>query len=70
MYLEMGKSYIEKGVAIIDNVDREIPYTIISNTINITIIGTYKVIYKAEDSSGNIVQATRVVNVQKKSLNL
>ena len=66
MSIEIGKNYTEAGVVTIDAVDREVTYSILSNNINTHVIGIYQVVYKAEDSSGNIIKATKIVNIKKR----
>jgi trimeric autotransporter adhesin len=64
--IHIGDSYIDAGVNISDNYDKNITANIVINglPVNTTTIGTYKITYDAEDSSGNkATQITRIVNV-------
>ncbi len=61
--LELGTNYTDAGATATDNVDGAITSILISNNVNINIVGVYQVVYQAIDSSGNIGTATRTVNV-------
>ena len=59
-----NSTYEEPGVKALDNYDGDISSKIkVDNKIDITKVGTYEVIYKVEDSSGNSAEAKRIVNV-------
>jgi len=61
--LELGASYKEAGFEAIDNVDGNITNKVeVIGTIN-NALGSYTLIYKVKDSSGNEVNASRVINV-------
>ena len=65
MTIERGLGYIEYEVTVIDNYDGPIPFdrvTIVNQPSGMN-YGKYEVIYKVSDSSGNVGQAIRVVNV-------
>lgn len=64
--LERGLNYVEYGATAIDNYDGPMDPKediIIINAPSGMNLGTYNVIYRAIDSSGNIGEAIRVVNV-------
>ena len=63
MTIERGLSYVEYGATAIDNYDGPMRYITIINAPSGMKLGTYEVIYRAIDSSGNIGEAIRVVNV-------
>ena len=60
--LEANSTYIELGAYAIDNKDGVIDVEI-ENSIDITKVGSYEVIYNAVDSSGNSAKSVRVVNI-------
>ena len=61
--IERGIEYVEYGATAIDNYDGPIRYVNIINAPSGMKLGTFEVIYRAIDSSGNIGEATRIVNV-------
>ncbi|WP_417763151.1 immunoglobulin-like domain-containing protein [Shewanella sp.] len=60
--LEYGSSYEELGATAVDAVDGAVSVDI-SNTLDLSVLGTYVINYTASDSSGNTATATREVNV-------
>lgn len=60
----MGSKYSEKGYSATDNCDGDISSDVeVTNNINVNKVGTYTITYKAKDSSGNEVIATRKIEV-------
>ncbi len=64
----VGNKYVEPGATASDDYDGDLSDKVIvdSSNLNINKIGTYKVKYSVTDSSGNTVEAERVVKVTKK----
>ncbi len=58
MRIDLGSSFMDPGVTVTDNVDTNIVATA-TGTVNVNVPGSYKITYKAADSSGNY--ATPVV---------
>jgi hypothetical protein len=61
--IERGLEYVEYGATAMDNYDGPMSNITILNAPSGMSLGTYEVIYKAIDSSGNVGQTTRIVNV-------
>ena len=61
--IERGNPYIESWATVIDNYDGPINNYTISNAPSGMNLGVYEVVYRAIDSSGNIGEAIRIVNV-------
>ena len=63
-----GNQYNDLGAIASDNYDGDLTEKIVVDTSNVDMntIGTYKVVYKVTDSSGNTSETERVVNVVKK----
>lgn len=61
--LERGTDYVEYGATAIDNYDGPMKNIAIINAPTGKKLGTYEVIYRAIDSSGNIGEAIRIVEV-------
>ncbi len=61
----IDSDYVDAGATAIDVVDgtNNVTVGILSNNVNTSIAGAYKVIYEAVDSKGNVSQATRNVTV-------
>lgn len=59
----IGTTYVDAGAEATDNLDGTVPVEIISSNVNTNVLGSYQVIYRAEDSSGNSSTAARGVNV-------
>jgi hypothetical protein len=53
-----------KGIEVRDNKDTDLDYQIDSGDVNLNKVGTYKVYYKAEDSSGNKVTEVATITVE------
>ena len=63
--LECGvDAYAELGATATDYCDDDVPVVIGGDTVDSSTCGTYVVTYSAQDDSGNIAEATRVVQVQ------
>ncbi|QVK19789.1 DUF5011 domain-containing protein [Mycoplasmatota bacterium] len=60
--LEVGSEYTESNVTCVDNYDEECSITT-EGSVNPNIIGEYKIIYTATDSSGNIAQKIKYIEV-------
>ena len=60
-----GHEYVDPGATAYDDVDGDVSSSIVvtENTVNIAVKGQYSVKYRANDKSGNFVEAQRVVNV-------
>lgn len=68
MSLALGDTYDEPGYKVVDNVDKELDKKVkVTNNVDTTKVGNYKVKYIVKDSSGNKKAVTRIVNVDKKS---
>jgi hypothetical protein len=64
MTLECGvDSYTEEGATAMDNCDPDVPVVIGGDTVDTSTCGTYVVTYDATDDSGNVAEASRVVDV-------
>lgn len=61
--IERGIEYVEYGATAIDNYDGPMRYVNIINAPSGMKLGRFEVIYRAIDSSGNIGEVIRVVNV-------
>ena len=61
--LLVGDTYTELGTTVVDNYDTGLTATVLSNDVNTSAVGLYRVVYHAVDSSGNEANATRFVNV-------
>ncbi len=62
--LRIGDVYTDPGATAIDNLDGNVPVTVITNLMP-SVEGLYTVTYTAVDSNGNTSTATRIVNVWK-----
>lgn len=60
--IEYGSSYEELGATATDAVDGTVNVDI-SNTLDLSVLGTYIINYTAADNSGNTATATREVNI-------
>ncbi|MEG1495712.1 MAG: DUF5011 domain-containing protein, partial [Bacilli bacterium] len=60
--IEYGKPYVEQGVIVTDNYDKNLTATI-SSIIDTNTIGTYTVTYTVTDTAGNKQTAIRTVNI-------
>lgn len=61
--IELGTIYVDAGATATDNLDGTITPQIILNNLNTNTIGTYSIVYRATDSSGNFADATRTIYV-------
>ena len=60
----IGTPYIDAGASATDSLGQLIEAVVIkSNNVNTEVEGTYNVVYKVTDSSGNDVEKVRIVNV-------
>ena len=57
------QEYVDPGVLANDSVDGSLPVSVLSNNVDINNVGSYQVVYFAEDAAGNEVNTTRVINV-------
>lgn len=65
----IGEKYEEPGYTVTDNYDKELKdKIIITNEIDNKKAGTYKVIYKVTDSSGNESETIREVTIKKPNI--
>lgn len=53
----------KKGVSVSDNKDTDIDFQVDSSQVNLNKAGTYKVYYRAWDSSGNMAEETATITV-------
>lgn len=66
-YIYKGDAYNEYGAKAIDNCDDDLTDKIqISGTVDTSLIGTYEILYKVKDNSGNESSRTRYVKVINK----
>ena len=63
VYIEKGKKYEELGFIVSDNCDLSIENTSIEGTVDNNKVGSYEIVYKATDSSGNEGKKSRFVYV-------
>lgn len=66
--INVGSKYKEPGYTVTDNYDKDIKVEVIGK-VDYKKKGTYKLEYKATDSSGNTSSVTRTVNVKTKLKN-
>ena len=65
--IEIESVYTDKGATAVDVIDGDVTNTITaSSTVDTHYSGVYSVIYKANDSSNNVVYATRMVIVKSR----
>lgn len=62
VYVQLGDSYNDEGAVAVDNCDENVVINIINN-VDTNVLGEYKVIYEAIDSSNNKTILERVVKV-------
>ncbi|MGB8815951.1 MAG: immunoglobulin-like domain-containing protein, partial [Minisyncoccia bacterium] len=55
-------SFVDPGATAIDNIDGVVEVTA-TGTVNMAIVGTYSIVYTAEDSSHNVASTTRIIDV-------
>lgn len=66
VYIELGNSYIEEGYEVIDNYDKDLnKKVIVTNNIELSKEGEYRVEYKVVDDNGNESKVTRKVIIRK-----
>jgi len=60
-----GHEYVDPGATAYDDVDGDVSSSVVvtENTVNIAVEGQYSVKYRANDKSGNFIEAQRIVNV-------
>jgi hypothetical protein len=66
MEVTLNGTYSEPGATATDNIDGVMdPATkiTITGTVNTSVVGQYRVLYKATDAAGNTGTKTRIVNV-------
>jgi len=62
--LEVGTEYTELGATVSDNKNNDLTYKVVSNNVNMDVVGTYQVVYSASDKAGNPAEnVIRTVNV-------
>lgn len=65
--LKLGESYNDLGVKVVDNYDGDITNNVIvDGTVNTKEVGSYEIVYKVSDSSGNESKVIRTINVEDK----
>lgn len=62
-YVLVGSKYNEPGYTVTDNCDKNLDVSIEGN-VDTSKIGTYELVYKVKDSSGNSINITRYVKVR------
>lgn len=62
-----GKTpYVDAGASVTDNYDAFVPYTV-TGSVNVNALGTYTLVYKAVDASGNVADSVvRTITVVDK----
>ena len=64
VYLPVGTTYEEAGCSAVDDLDGDVTERITrSGSVNTEVAGTYTIIYRVSDSSGNIAEVDRCVKV-------
>lgn len=63
-----GEKYKEYGYNVSDNYDDMKDQVTIQSNVNVNVVGTYKVVYKAKDSSGNETEVIREIIVKKPNI--
>ena len=67
IYAYLGEEIKDPGVTVTDNYDKDLSSSVEStNNIDINKVGTYEIIYKVKDSSGNESSISRSVIYRKK----
>lgn len=62
--VEIGTTYADKGATARDGLGGDLTAQIaVTSNVNTKVVGSYSVVFKVTDSSGNTVSATRIVNV-------
>lgn len=65
MSIYLGSSYEEPGYTVSDNCDSNIEVTV-EGTVDTSKVGTYQIVYQANDQSNNTTSITRTVTVKEK----
>ena len=60
--IKVGEEWLDAGAEAFDNSQEDIEI-IVSGEVDTTKVGTYQIIYKASDASGNTTEIIRYVNV-------
>lgn len=69
VYLYVGNNYSDQGYIALDNCDSEITdKVVVTNNVDTSKAGTYKITYTASDSSGNSSSVERTVIVKNRSV--
>lgn len=61
--LPLGSSYVDVGATAVDDSGMSLMPDIIENNVDTSMVGEYRVVYSAHDSSMNVATSTRVVNI-------
>lgn len=67
VYVGDGIAY-QNGVTAYDEKDGEVKVTVIANEVDLNTAGSYRVLYRAVDSAGNIAEVAATVTVLEKQL--
>ncbi len=71
VYILLGGKYQEAGYNITDNYDKDLNSKVkVEGTVNTNKEGSYQIIYKVSDSSGNSSEVSRTVIVKKAEINI
>jgi hypothetical protein len=63
--LTVGESFIDPGATVRDNIDQNLPITVVGADIDTRVAGSYTITYNAVDNAGNRAsEVTRTVMVQ------
>nr|UZT28988.1 DUF5011 domain-containing protein [Nucleocytoviricota sp.] len=68
--LLLGDTYTELGATATDNLGQNVTVTINSSAVNTNIVGSYNVVYSANDSNGLDASLVRVVDVSDWTVNI
>lgn len=69
MLITQGNSFIEPGYTATDDVDGDITGKVtVTGTVNVNVLGEYKLEYRVSDTAGNSSTATRVVEIVAEDL--
>lgn len=63
MFVDKDSSFIDLGATASDNIDLNLIPSIVTNTVNTAVAGSYAVTYSVTDSAGNTTTAVRNVDV-------
>lgn len=71
VHLILNGSYYEEGYEVVDNVDTDLENSVeIIGDVDSSKVGEYKLEYRVTDSSGNVGNAFRIVNVMEPKITL